>query len=112
MEFEDIAHKYILYPVDISPVQAEVMLWHVCKDGKGATVGWFKNEVMARNVALALEFYKEQNMTSEHKQQNIEVIKRQMSLFERGKDMDQAGALEDVYNFLQEYFPREFPSSV
>jgi hypothetical protein len=28
---------------------------------EGATVGWFKDEVIAQNVALALEFYKEHN---------------------------------------------------
>lgn len=62
MQFEDIAHKYKLKDVLLPPSGANVALWKLDQTGRiVAIVGWFRDETIARNVALSLEFYKEKN---------------------------------------------------
>lgn len=69
MIFEDIAHKYIIrdsgaHSKPISTVLGKklsgevVNLIHCPSE---VVIGYFKDEVIARNVALALEYYKEHN---------------------------------------------------
>lgn len=62
MIFEDIAHKYQLKDVLLSPSGANIALWKLDQTGRiVAIIGWFRDEIIARNVALALEYYKEHN---------------------------------------------------
>lgn len=37
------------------------------------------------------------------------MIKRQAKLFWKGNQRDMAGALEDVYEYLMEWYPSDFP---
>jgi hypothetical protein len=112
MEFEDIAFKYSIVPEigeDLEYTGRQALLkFH---KEKHIFIGAFDSETMARNVALALEFYKEQNMTSEAKHKQVQIIQNQINEFWEGDLCDQAGALETVYMFLRQYFPREFPSN-
>lgn len=69
MIFEDIAHKYIIRDtgarapgfskVLIKKISGEVINLIHCPSE--VTIGYFKDEVIAKNVALALEFYKSKN---------------------------------------------------
>lgn len=69
MIFEDIAHKYIIrdsgaeaYEIStvlVKKLPGEVINLIHCPCE--VTIGYFKDEVIARNIALALEYYKEHN---------------------------------------------------
>ena len=69
MQFEDIAHKYVirdsgarspgLPKVLVKKLSNEVINLIHCPSE--VTIGYFKDEVIAKNVALALEYYKEHN---------------------------------------------------
>lgn len=67
MEFEDIAHKYEIRDMGRHALESGIRVclvkvlpvWPDHEDG--VLIGYFKDETIARNVALALEFYKEKN---------------------------------------------------
>lgn len=61
MQFEDIAHKYDIVkdPEEPNPIT----LYRARSDGNFVYIGEFRDETIARNVALALEFYKVHNVT-------------------------------------------------
>ena len=69
MIFEDIAHKYViresgastpgLSKVLIKKLSNEVINLIHCPEE--VIIGYFKDESIAKNVALALEYYKEHN---------------------------------------------------
>lgn len=69
MIFEDIEHKYIIRKsralseefstVLVKKLSQEVINLIHCPSE--TTIGYFKDEVKARNVALALEYYKVHN---------------------------------------------------
>lgn len=69
MEFEDISYKYRLGDLTIPPQNANVALIkklspevvNLIHCPSEVVIGYFKDEVIARNVALALEYYKENN---------------------------------------------------
>lgn len=55
MIFEDIQHKYKLTHYNLHGLRI------ILERDNGALIGYFPDECIARNVALALEFYKEKN---------------------------------------------------
>ncbi len=64
MKYEDIAIKYNIVPEiddDLVYTGRVVLLKYVNTLPATAFIGAFKDEIMARNVALALEYYKEHN---------------------------------------------------
>lgn len=70
MIFEDVEHKYKLYGVQLPPQDAQIALVkkvpaEVLNKIEGAPrevlIGYFRDETIARNVALAMEFYKLHN---------------------------------------------------
>lgn len=63
MQFEDIASKYSLRNMGQYGRQLNVntCLVKLLPEGEEVLIGYFRDETIARNVALALEFYKEKN---------------------------------------------------
>lgn len=63
MIFEDIQHKYALRNMGQYGRQLSVntCLVKLLPDEEEILIGYFRDETIARNVALALEFYKEKN---------------------------------------------------
>lgn len=72
MQFEDIAHKYrIRSSHSMAPEISTVLVKKLSDEvinlihcPSEVTIGYFKDEVIARNVALALEFFKLNNKNS------------------------------------------------
>lgn len=70
MEFEDIEHKYKVQELRMPVWEAKVALVkkltpqviNMIESGaREVLIGYFRDECMARNTALALEFYKVHN---------------------------------------------------
>lgn len=63
MQFEDIAYKYALRNMGQygRQLNVNICLIKLLPDEEEVLIGYFRDETIARNVALALEFYKEHN---------------------------------------------------
>lgn len=61
--FEDIAHKYALRDMGQYGRQLNVntCLVKLLPEGEEVLIGYFRDETIARNTALSLEFYKSKN---------------------------------------------------